>query len=277
VTQLNIELWLDGKIVSALASAPELAAGGVPAATRFPIGGDSITQDASYEVRARAYNMLGWGAYSELASCTTLPVEEEPFNFILLILVLVGVILCLILTAFVVWKSELPKVLAPRLRRRKSKEVELEAYMSSDFMPMEDEDPELTVNPVLQAKIQMAKERERMAKGKRGLGGGTGRAGGLRRLNISLGNKVDSASKQKANARQQIDEFLGVDASQQVIMPPSGESAKQLKKRMDQLQQRNKSNLGSQTALRGARCAVQQTADNPLGACGSGTKVSEKF
>ncbi len=65
---------------------------------------------------------------------------------------------------------------------------------------MEDEDPELTVNPVLAAKIQMQKDRER--KKKKGVGGvGTGRSGGLKRLNLCCGNetkKVLTAPPQQA-------------------------------------------------------------------------------
>ena len=83
--------------------------------------------------------------------------------------------------------------------------------MSSDFMPMEDEDPELFVNPVLAAKMQMKKDRE--LAGKRKGGKGTGKSGGLRRLNLGTFNADGMAPKKKTagEMRGEVLGFLGAE------------------------------------------------------------------
>jgi len=54
-----------------------------------------------------------------------------------------------------VWRyTELHKILAPRLRQVEEKVDPLEDFIVKEDTPMEDFDPDLTVNPVILAKLQ---------------------------------------------------------------------------------------------------------------------------
>ena len=170
------------------------------------------------QVRSRARNALGWSAEwsdwsSEPASgCATQPVPiDTTARLYMLIGVLGGSLICLLATALLCWKYNLPKVFAPKLRRKVEEEVKVEDFMSSDFMPMEDEDPELFVNPVMAAKVQMRKDRE--ARAKKARGGMCARSGGLKRLNLSVAS--DEGGKKgpvgPAAQRRQIEGFFGVE------------------------------------------------------------------
>jgi len=247
----------------------------------YGVGGVAISPSSDYVVRSRARNLLGWSDWSKNASCSSAPPAPPPtpiFPWWTILIILVCVILCMMCCGVYCYKTEIVgKVIAPKLRRKRAKEVQLEDYMSSDFMPMEDEDPDLTVNPVLAAKIAHQKDRDRRAKKKGGLGGGTGRAGGLKRLNINFG-PVDEKKQQKAqtNARKQIDDFLGVAANegggdQQRAAGKEGE--KKLKKRMEQMQQRK----GSATQSAGAGIAGARSANAAAKRTTNNSDYSEKL
>jgi len=90
-----------------------------------------------------------------------------------------------------VWRlTDLKKIIAPRLRAKEEKADPLEDFIVKEETPMEDFDPELTVNPVILAK--MAYERERAGrkrrKGKHGAGGPVWRGGpgALARLGLKI-------------------------------------------------------------------------------------------
>jgi len=236
--------------------------------TLFDVDGDGdgvfLTPSTQYTMQARAFNKIGNGSWSTQVACSTeeTPVEpDEPFPYWVLAIVLVCIILCLLGCGFWAWKVNLPKVLAPKLRRRRSKDVKLEDYMSSEFEPMEEEDPDLTVNPVLAAKIAMQKERERKAKRRAGgLTGGGGRAGGLKKLNINFGgaNAAEQERKNKLNKRQQIDDFLGVEEGPSRVDPDrKAEGQKKLKKRLDALKSKE-TEQGSMATINTARAAAKQ-------------------
>jgi len=95
--------------------------------------------------------------------------------------------------------------------KRRELQVNMEDYMSRDAMPMEDEDPELTINPIIAARVKMERERQRAAKRNRTGGLGTGKSGGLRRLNLGVSKPAESSvDKGRAYEQRQIDQFLGV-------------------------------------------------------------------
>ena len=71
---------------------------------------------------------------------------------------------------------------------------------------MEDMDPELVMNPVLMARMQMEKEAKNRGR-KKGKGGLSNKTGGLARLGL----KVDGVEENKREAKPlqvQVDEFL---------------------------------------------------------------------
>ena len=131
---------------------------------------------------------------------------------VFLIVIIVIILVCFIIAmicVYLIWKHNLHKVFAPKLRRKREAEPKVEDFMSPDFMPMEDEDPELFVNPVLAAKMQFKKDRENKSKKK---GAGTGKSGGLRRLNLGVfTGDTKKAPKTMAQQRAGVLEFMGVE------------------------------------------------------------------
>jgi hypothetical protein len=152
----------------------------------------------------------GWSFWAGATSgCATDPTPKPPLDLTLYYIigaVLGFFLLCAIATVYACYKYNLTKIFAPKLRRKREAEPKVEDFMSSDFMPMEDEDPELFVNPVLAAKMQMKKDRENQ--GKRKGGTGTGRSGGLRRLNLGTFG-VDGTAPKKKTAGEMRGEVLG--------------------------------------------------------------------
>ena len=67
---------------------------------------------------------------------------------------------------YCVWRSNLGKLIAPRMRRAFKREV-LEDFVSSDMTPMEERDPELVINPIFVHKMQRQREKQRAKKVKK--------------------------------------------------------------------------------------------------------------
>ena len=156
----------------------------------------AIEPGSTYVVTVRAANSLGWSTWSS-PSCTAADCEtaciaksipDPPFPWPQLMGGLVGTVLLLALCAFCIWKSNLGRILAPKMRRRTS-EARVDDFVSSDITPMEEQDPELVVNPIFVHKMKRERERQRKGKLKKGAGG-MGRTGGLARLGIQLESRA---------------------------------------------------------------------------------------
>jgi len=109
-----------------------------------------------------------------------------PIDLLVIIIPLIAALLLLI-CCVVVWRcTELPKVLAPRTRKVEINTDPLDDFIVKEDTAMEDLDPDLTMNPVLLAKIAIERERGLAPKKKGNAGGGRGATGGLKRLGINL-------------------------------------------------------------------------------------------
>merc|ERR1719215_188905 len=99
----------------------------------------------------------------------------------MLVLMIIGCLVCKL-------KSQQGRIAAPKLRK-KNEEDPLAGFVGQmEATPMEDADPELVMNPVLLARMEMEKQnmqnKGRKGKGKKGKGGGG--AGALRKLNLKV-------------------------------------------------------------------------------------------
>jgi len=174
----------------------------------------SLLPETRYNVTARAHNSLGWSGWSRPSCadcdhmCTTAPTEKPPLNPLLFIIPLVAILLCVLIVFFLHWKTNLTKILAPRLRRRQDREV-IADFVSSDMTPMEEQDPELIINPIVVHKMKMERERQRRAKNKKG-GTGMGRTGGLARLNLRLEEPKAQVDERKIEMNM-VDHYLERD------------------------------------------------------------------
>ena len=172
---------------------------------------DLFQADSPYTVSVRARNLLGWGAWSavDAPQCATAPSSGDVFPWVV-VLVCIVVLLVLLICFFIVWRcTDLPKVLAPRLREVKEKDDPLEDFIVREDTPIEDFDPELKLNPVILAKLEMEKNKQRTRKDKDGKKIVTrGGPGALARLGLRIGNKESKPEdKKKANIRN-VDVFL---------------------------------------------------------------------
>ena len=141
---------------------------------------------------------------------------------------LAGVIVC----ALCCWKSQLGMVLAPKLRKRKDQEV-LAEFVSSDMTPMEEQDPELVLNPIFVHKMNREKDRQRKKKLAK-MSSGTGKSGGLARLGINIGAQAEKMDPKKMNILA-VDTFLErekgvVDESKNLTPYEREMKAKELRK-----------------------------------------------
>ena len=151
-------------------------------------------------VRARARNSLGWSAWSNASSCELLATPAEPFPFILIIIILGGIVFAILACFWCYYNSNKLKVFAPKLRRKKVNEEPLAQFVCNDMMPMEEHDPELVMNPVLLARMQLERDNERKRKGKKG--GTCIKSGGLARLGITCAAQQDEKDPKKTQMAQ---------------------------------------------------------------------------
>ena len=76
------------------------------------------TKESSHRSRSVAPRpALGASPWSEVVICSTAPEPVEPFPLIYLIVGLGGAVLCLVCAMVAVWKTNLRKVIAPKLLR----------------------------------------------------------------------------------------------------------------------------------------------------------------
>jgi len=161
-------------------------------------------------VRTRALNSLGWSAWSppSCASCETKCTTKAPpaavFNILTVVIPLSALLLLAFVCAVMAYTGSLAKIVAPRLRRKQNQEV-LADFVSSDMTPMEEQDPELVINPIFVHKMKRERERQRKAKQKKGTG--MGRTGGLARLNIQFNDQPRQVDEKKIEMNA-VDHYL---------------------------------------------------------------------
>jgi len=175
------------------------------------------------------------------------------------------------------YRANMAKVIAPRLRKKRSNDDPLAAFVSSDAMPMEENDPELTMNPVLIAQMQMQKESKRKQKAAKGIA--VNKSGGLARLGIQLQreDKVDP----KVKVGRQMDMYLtsmgveGPDSAKDDYGGPRGpEAQRKLQKDRDRLKAA-KSKGEFFLSRPGGACADGQGSPSP-GAAGVSSSENVK-
>jgi len=179
------------------------------------------TPAAEYEVRARAINALGASPWSEVVICSTAPEPVEPFPLIYLIVGLGGAVLCLVCAMVAVWKTNLRKVIAPKLRRKKPNDEPLKTFVTQEAVPNEEEDPELVINPIMLARHHMEEDHKR-AKDKKAAKrkGGQGRTGGLKRLwgNESVSGTTAASTSQPMNGKAIVDGWLADERARETAV-----------------------------------------------------------
>jgi len=207
----------------------------------------NITPSTEYIIVARAYNALGWSAWSAPScaactdACTTLPAPSSRLSPLVIIIPL-GVLLALVIISFFLyWRSNLTKIFAPKMRRKHDKGDPLNEFVSSDMTPMEEQDPELVINPIFIHKIKLDKERARKQKASKG--SGLGRTGGLARLNLGFEDKphvVDERIKDISAVDHYLERERGVlDASKQMSAYEKHQAGKALLKGAKKAQDRS--------------------------------------
>lgn len=200
--------------------------------------GEPMLPLAPYIVRSRAANKLGWSPWSEGSiSCATPAVEVPPYDFVGKVVVPLSIVFAFILFCFYTcYKSNAVKVIAPRLRKKRLHGDPLSQFVSSDMTPMEEQDPELMMNPVLVARMQRAKERKRKKKLQAaGKSGATVvKSGGLARLGITCMGK-EKESDPKKIVMGAVDSYLeekGVSAAAKAMTEEEKEEQKKMAKKM---------------------------------------------
>jgi len=169
----------------------------------------TLVKETRYGVVVRARNGIGWSDWSAVTNCTTAAEEAPEFPWIAVmvpgglgILLLIGVVgWC--------WQTNKTKIIAPKLKKKDVNDEPLKDFVTHDNAAMEDNDPEVVMNPVLLARIAMEKEAKQGAKHKKK--GGLGKTGGLARLGLG---EVAAEKKKERPVQEQVDEFLeerGVD------------------------------------------------------------------
>jgi hypothetical protein len=168
----------------------------------------SMPPETEYSVQTRARNDLGWGPWSELAgdTCVTTP-PKNWFNLLYLVVPL-GAAVLLLCCCLCLWKcTDLPKVLAPKLRQV-DRDDPLEDFIAREDAPMEDLDPELTLNPVILAKMEMQRARgaKKNGKGKKA----NAPVGAFKKLGIRISGSQPEEPQTKRGLKQ-IDYALAKD------------------------------------------------------------------
>jgi hypothetical protein len=228
-----------------------------------PVLNTLLAPQTSYFVQTRARNNIAWGPWSDYSClgdgcstpCETKPTPVPPFPWLMLLIGLACLLICVTVCAFLIWKSNLSKMLAPRLRNKEKREV-IQDFVSSDMTPMEEKDPELVINPIFVHKMKQSREKQRKAKVKKS--GGVGKSGGLARLGLNIeavqkGPPVDPRIKDM----YAVDHYLErekniVDKNKQLTAVEKEAQQKALLKAQKK---------GPQSALKGAEDKVKGFAD----------------
>lgn len=222
----------------------------------------SLEPDAPYTVRVRARNGIGWSAASVGVNCTASAVRAEVFPWIAVLVPTILVVLCLLGLVFWCYTSNVSKIFAPKLRTKVIDDDVLKDFVDDSVTAMEDTDPELVMNPVLVARMQMEKEsamRGKKGKGKKGMGGN--KTGGLARLGLQV--STEEGKKAAKPMQVQVDEFLigtiGLDAG-----PRDKQTVAAAKKQTvatDRSAKKADGQAGLATARGAARSAACRTSD----------------
>ena len=167
----------------------------------------SLEPGALYTVRVRARNGIGWSDASVGVNCTASELRGEDFPWMAVLVPTILMVLCLL--GCVIWckTSNANKIFAPKLRMKVVDDEVLKDFVDDSVTAMEDADPELVLNPVLVARMQL--EKESAMRGKRGKGkkaGGLNKTGGLARLNLQV--SAEDGKKAAKPMTVQVDEFL---------------------------------------------------------------------
>ena len=164
--------------------------------TQVPVFG--LLPDTPYCYRVRAKNALGYGEWADFVQCTTEVEYEDPFQ---LWWVLVPILACTCICLAGGFYKYYQRKVVPRLKKKS--EDNIDHYISRNDAPMEDDDPEIVMNPVLVAKLQAQKNAAMGRKGQKqkGVGGGT-KTGGLARLGFSKAEKELGKTQEKSKAVQ---------------------------------------------------------------------------
>jgi len=229
--------------------------------------GLALDSSTKFHVRSRARNTLGWSQWSSLSQeCS---VASPVFNPLWIILILCAVMVGLGICLFCVWKSNLGKIIAPRLRRKQQREI-ISDFVSSDMTAMEEQDPELVINPIFVHKMKRERERQRKAKVKKT---GTGKIGGLARLGINLHSEPKVAVDPKKIDIMGVDRYLEkdkgiVDQSKQLSAYDREQQQKKLTKAGKHAA--NKSRLHAE---QGNKEKLQQARDDARAAVRAGAEA----
>jgi hypothetical protein len=165
----------------------------------------SLEPRTPYTVRVRARNGIGWSAASAGVNCTASAVRAQEFPWIAVLVPTILVVLCLFgLVAWCYKKNKL-KIKAPKLKKKSVDDDVLKGFVDGSATATEDMDPELVMNPVLVARMQMEKESKERGKRKKGKGGVSNKTGGLARLGLNVAPEQGKATKP---IQLQVDEFL---------------------------------------------------------------------
>jgi hypothetical protein len=211
--------------VSTFAGDVLLVMGGVPASvagagglqvkngSAFNYSGSSFAPETAYRVSARARNELGWSSHSMVAaSCSTTAVPWLQIRWEIIAAAVSAALLLFICFIIICRCTELPKILAPRLRRRVEKEDPLDDFIVKEDTPLEDFDPEMRLNPVILAKLEVERLKAARRRGKKpGKGGGPvwrGGPGALARLNFKMEKEGEKEKEPKKANMKTIDVML---------------------------------------------------------------------
>ena len=118
----------------------------------------SLEPGALYTVHVRARNGIGWSDASVGVNCTASELRGEDFPWMAALVPTILMVLCLL--GCVIWckTSNANKIFAPKLRMKVVDDEVLKDFVDDSVTAMEDADPELVLNPVLVARMQLEKE-----------------------------------------------------------------------------------------------------------------------
>jgi len=196
-----------------------------------------LTPNMCYRMQLRSRNALGWGPFSELSDlcCTSMitsaaqtanPIEAA-FPLVVagssvLIVLLGGLALCLWLK----FRHLNARLFGGSKRKAKGGLLEdpskkVEKYMDAQYTAGVDDADDVAVNPVLIHKIERQKDRERGRKKRAQVGQcGSGRTGGLARLNLQIEDKKSKGSPGKVKGLVDVEQFFskqGVDVGESAM------------------------------------------------------------
>jgi len=218
----------------------------------------TLLDESVYAVSVRARNGEGWSEWTVPVNCSTTKIEKTPFPWLAVVVPIVLIVLLLIAFLVYCYRSNSTKIFAPKLRKKDPNDDPLKDFVSQDATPMEDADPELVMNPVLLARMEMEKQKAMAmaGKGSKKKGGvaGAGRTGGLARLGLKV-EGVEGTKKAAKPINMQVDEFLHETMGVNV---DKGQADRAEMKKLDQAVGGFGAEATEQNALAGARAGARK-------------------